>query len=323
MNAPLLAVRNLEKRFDIRKGVIPRTVGHVHAVQDVSFTLNSHEVLGIVGESGSGKTTIGRSILRLTEPSGGEIVFNGQDVMKFSARELRAYRRAAQIIFQDPYGALNPTMTIEDILAEPLIVQGLVKGRAQRRERVAGLLNMVGLTTEFMTRKPSELSGGQRQRIVIARALGVAPQFVVADEPVSALDVSVQAQILNLLKDLQKELGLTYLFISHNLAVVDYMADRIAVMFRGRIVEIAPREIILRDPVHPYTRSLLAAVPFPDLDRPLDFAALEAEGPSSKRDWGEQFTETDDAEHLSYADLGGGHFVRARKGVDIQELRKW
>ena len=260
MNAPLLAVRNLEKRFDIRKGVIPRTVGHVHAVQDVSFTLNSHEVLGIVGESGSGKTTIGRSILRLTEPSGGEIVFNGQDVMKFSARELRAYRRAAQIIFQDPYGALNPTMTIEDILAEPLIVQGLVKGRAQRRERVAGLLNMVGLTTEFMTRKPSELSGGQRQRIVIARALGVAPQFVVADEPVSALDVSVQAQIISLLGDLKRRLGLSMIFISHNLAIVEYFADRIAVVYLGKIMEIGTAAEVCGSPKHPYTIALLSAV---------------------------------------------------------------
>ena len=260
MNAPLLSVKNLEKKFDIRKGVIPRTVGHVHAVQDVSFTLNSHEVLGIVGESGSGKTTIGRSILRLTEPSGGEIVFNGEDVTKFTARQLREYRRSAQIVFQDPYGALNPTMTIEEILAEPLIVQGIAKSREERRDRVAALLNMVGLTTDYMTRKPTALSGGQRQRIVIARALAVAPKLVVADEPVSALDVSVQAQIIALLRDLKDRLGLSMIFISHNLAVVEYFADRIAVVYLGKIMEIGTAAEVCGAPKHPYTIALLSAV---------------------------------------------------------------
>jgi oligopeptide/dipeptide ABC transporter ATP-binding protein len=260
MNAPLLSVKNLEKKFDIRKGVIPRAVGHVHAVQDVSFTLNSHEVLGIVGESGSGKTTIGRSILRLTEPSGGQIVFDGQDVTKFTAKQLRKYRRSAQIVFQDPYGALNPTMTIEEILAEPLIVQGIAKSREERRERVAALLNMVGLTTDYMTRKPTALSGGQRQRIVIARALAVAPKLVVADEPVSALDVSVQAQIIALLRDLKQRLGLSMIFISHNLAVVEYFADRIAVVYLGKIMEIGTAAEVCGAPKHPYTIALLSAV---------------------------------------------------------------
>ena len=260
MNSPLLAVRNLQKRFDIRRGIIPRTVGHVHAVQNVSFTLRSHEVLGIVGESGSGKTTIGRSILRLTEPSGGEIIFNGRDVTKLSRRELRAYRRSAQFIFQDPYGALNPTMTIEEILTEPLIIQRLAKTRDERRIRVGELLDMVGLSADYMTRKPSELSGGQRQRIVIARALAVAPQFVVADEPVSALDVSVQAQIIALLKDLKQRLGLAMIFISHNLAVVEYLADRIAVVYLGKIMEVGTSAEICGSPKHPYTIALLSAV---------------------------------------------------------------
>jgi oligopeptide/dipeptide ABC transporter ATP-binding protein len=264
MSSPLLDVKNLQKRFDIRRGLIPRAVGHVHAVQDVSFSLSSHEVLGIVGESGSGKTTIGRSVLRLTEPSDGEIIFNGKDVTKFSGSELRQYRRNAQIIFQDPYAALNPTMTIEEILSEPLIVQNLIKDRQKRKERVAELLDMVGLSADYMTRLPNELSGGQRQRVVIARALAVEPQFVVADEPVSALDVSVQAQIIALLKDLKQRLGLSMIFISHNLAVVEYLADRIAVVYLGRIMEIGTAAEVCGSPKHPYTIALLSAVLDPD-----------------------------------------------------------
>ena len=260
MNSPLLDVKNLQKRFPIRRGLIPRAVGHVHAVDNVSFTLSSHEVLGIVGESGSGKTTIGRSVLRLTEPSGGEIIFNGKDVAKFSNPELRDYRRSAQIIFQDPYAALNPMMTIEEVLSEPLIVQRLISDGAARKRRVAELLDMVGLSAEYMKRKPNELSGGQRQRIVIARALAVGPQFVVADEPVSALDVSVQAQIIALLKDLKQRLGLSMIFISHNLAVVEYLADRIAVVYLGKIMEIGTAAEVCATPKHPYTIALLSAV---------------------------------------------------------------
>jgi len=260
MNSPLLDVKNLQKKFEIRRGLIPRAVGHVHAVQNVSFTLRSHEVLGIVGESGSGKTTIGRSVLRLTEPSGGEIIFNGKDVAKFSSRELRNYRRSAQIIFQDPYAALNPMMTIEEVLSEPLIVQQLISGGETRKRRVGELLDMVGLSAGYMTRKPNELSGGQRQRVVIARALAVEPKFVVADEPVSALDVSVQAQIIALLKDLKQRLGLAMIFISHNLAVVEYLADRIAVVYLGKIVEIGTSAEICGSPKHPYTIALLSAV---------------------------------------------------------------
>jgi len=212
-------------------------------------------------------------------------------------------------------------MTIRNILSEPLEIHGH-GDRAERKEKVKALMQAIGLDKHYLSRYPHSFSGGQRQRIGIARALALGPKLLILDEPVSALDVSVQAQILNLLKDLQKELGLTYLFISHNLAVVDYMADRIAVMARGRIVEIAPREIILRDPVHPYTRSLLAAVPFPDLDRPLDFSAVNSEGPAARQKWGPQFSEGGDAD-LAYADLGGGHFVRARRGADVEELRTW
>jgi ABC-type oligopeptide transport system ATPase subunit len=228
MVTPLLEVKNLRKWFDIRKGIIPKPVAHVRAVEDVSFSLRSHEVLGIAGESGSGKTTLGRAVLRLVEPSSGEILFNGRDIVKFDRRELHAFRRQAQIIFQDPFASLNPRMTIEQILSEPLIVQKTGRTRRERKQRAAELLEMVALTPEYLSRKPHELSGGQRQRIVIARALAVNPQLVVADEPVSALDVSIQAQIITLLKDLKKRLGLSILFISHDLAVMEDLSDRLS-----------------------------------------------------------------------------------------------
>jgi len=232
-------------------------------------------------------------------------------------------RTKIQMVFQDPVSSLSPRMTVRNILSEPLEIHD--RGDSDEHKRkVEGLMAAIGLDKRYLSRYPHSFSGGQRQRIGIARALALGPKLIILDEPVSALDVSVQAQILNLLKDLQKELGLTYLFISHNLAVVDYMADRIAVMCKGRIVEIAPREIILRDPVHPYTKSLLAAVPFPDLDRPLDFKALRENGAADKQNWGVTFTaEHDDAAELAYADLGDGHLVRARKGADAKELRGW
>ncbi len=227
------------------------------------------------------------------------------------------------MVFQDPVSSLSPRMTVRNILSEPLEIHDRGDS-AERKHKVEALMGAIGLDRRYLNRYPHSFSGGQRQRIGIARALALGPKLIILDEPVSALDVSVQAQILNLLKDLQKELGLTYLFISHNLAVVDYMADRIAVMCKGRIVEIAPREIILRDPVHPYTKSLLAAVPFPDLDRPLDFEALRKSGAADKQNWGITFTaEHDDASELDYADLGNGHLVRARKGADAKELRAW
>lgn len=264
MDTPLLEVRALRKWFPIHKGLMHRTVRHVRAVEDVSFTLNSHEVLGIAGESGSGKTTLGRAVLRLVEPTGGEVLFNGRDVTKFDRRTLHAFRRDAQLIFQDPYAALNPRMNVEQILAEPLIVQATGRNRRERRERAAELLEMVALTADYLTRKPHELSGGQRQRIVIARALAVKPQLVVADEPVSALDVSIQAQIIALLKDLRKRLGLSILFISHDLAVMEDLSDRIAIFYLGRLMEIGPAATICSTPHHPYARALLSAVPDPD-----------------------------------------------------------
>lgn len=259
--APLLDVRNLRKWFEIKRGLIPKVVGNVKAVDNVSLTVRRHEVLGIAGESGSGKTTIGRSILRLIEPSSGEILFDGQDIMKLSSEKLRLFRRKAQIVFQDPFASLNPRMTIENILAEPLRIQGLASNRQQRRDRAAELLEMVAMSASYLERKPHELSGGQRQRIGIARALAVEPEFIVADEPVSALDVSIQAQIINLLVDLKDRLGLSLLFISHDIAVMEYLSDRIAVVYLGKVMEIAPTAELCVAPKHPYTEALLSAVP--------------------------------------------------------------
>jgi oligopeptide/dipeptide ABC transporter ATP-binding protein len=279
METPLLEVKNLRKWFDIRKGIIPKPVAHVRAVEDVSFSLRSHEVLGIAGESGSGKTTLGRAVLRLVEPSSGEILFNGQDIVKFDRRQLHAFRRRAQIIFQDPFASLNPRMTIEQILSEPLIVQKTGRTRRERKQRAGELLEMVALTPDYLTRKPHELSGGQRQRIVIARALAVNPQLVVADEPVSALDVSIQAQIITLLKDLKQRLGLSILFISHDLAVMEDISDRIAIVYLGRMMEIGPSDVICSSPHHPYARALLSAVPNPDPGAKRERIILEGDLP--------------------------------------------
>lgn len=260
---PLLDVRHLQKHFPIRGGLLSREIGRVKAVNDVSFKLAKGEVVGLVGESGSGKTTAGRAILRLIEPSGGEVLFNGTDITKLGKQQLREYRRQMQIIFQDPFASLNPRMTVSDIIGEALEIHGLYPG-AQRTERIANLLSKVGLRPEHMRRYPHEFSGGQRQRIGIARALAVDPSFIVADEPVSALDVSIQAQVVNLLQDLQEELGLTVLFIAHDLAVVEYICDRIIVMYLGRVMEIAPSRQLNRNPKHPYTEALLSAAPVPD-----------------------------------------------------------
>ncbi|ARO32870.1 oligopeptide ABC transporter ATP-binding protein (plasmid) [Rhizobium sp. NXC14] len=323
----LLSVSNLSKTYKTRKrsflGKHEATV--LRAVDDVSFDIRRGECLGLVGESGCGKTTVSKILMRAITPDSGAVVFNdGKDVidlLSVRGEALQDMRTKIQMVFQDPVSSLSPRMTVRNILSEPLEIHD--RGDSDERKRkVEGLMAAIGLDKRYLSRYPHSFSGGQRQRIGIARALALGPKLVILDEPVSALDVSVQAQILNLLKDLQKELGLTYLFISHNLAVVDYMADRIAVMCKGRIVEIAPREIILRDPVHPYTKSLLAAVPFPDLDRPLDFQALRENGAADKQNWGKTFTaEHDDAAELAYADLGDGHLVRARKGADIRELR--
>lgn len=259
----LLDVDGLKTWFPVRRGVIPRTVANVKAVDGVSFTVAPHEVLGVAGESGSGKTTIGRSVLRLIEPTEGRVRFDGTDITQLDAAALRRFRRRAQIVFQDPYASLNPKMTVEQVLAEPLRIQGLCRTVRQRRDRVVELLETVTLSSEFLKRSPRDLSGGQRQRIGIARALAVEPEFIVADEPVSALDVSIQAQIINLLKDLKRRLGLSLLFISHDIAVMEYLSDRIAVVYLGKIMEIGPTAAICGSPRHPYTRALLSAVPNP------------------------------------------------------------
>ncbi|MDE2889469.1 MAG: ATP-binding cassette domain-containing protein [Gemmatimonadota bacterium] len=263
MSRPLLEVHGLKKYFPITRGVFSRTVGYVKAVDGVSFTMQMGETLGLVGESGCGKTTAGRSILRLIEATAGRVLFNGTDVFGLKSSELRAVRRRMQIIFQDPYSSLNPRMTVGGMLSEALKIHKLTDG-SDTRERVAELLETVGLRPEYARRYPHEFSGGQRQRIGISRALAVNPDFIVADEPVSALDVSIQAQIINLLQDLQSRFGLTFLFVAHDLSVVKHISNRIAVMYLGRIVEIAESSTLCGNPQHPYTRALLSAVPEPD-----------------------------------------------------------
>jgi oligopeptide transport system ATP-binding protein len=258
---PLLEVQNLKTYFPIRTGVFRRHTDDVKAVDDVSFTVEEGTTVGLVGESGSGKSTIGKTILKLVPATGGRVLFDGQDILPMSEDEFRPLRREMQMIFQDPFGSLNPRHTIHQIVAEALEIHFPAMSRSQRQERVAELLRQVGLKPEMMERYPHEFSGGQRQRIGIARALAVKPKFIVCDEPVSALDVSVQAQIVNLLQDLQAELGLTYLFIAHDLAVVEHISDHVLVMYRGEIVESASADAIYQNPQHEYTRKLLAAVP--------------------------------------------------------------
>jgi oligopeptide transport system ATP-binding protein len=264
MNAPLLRVQNLVKHFPIKGGLLGRTVDHVHAVDGVSFDLAAGETLGVVGESGCGKSTTGRCILRLIEPSSGEVWFNGQNVTTANKTELRALARDMQIIFQDPYASLNPRMTVGAIVGEALTIHKLAKTAREHEERVVQLLETVGLNADHMRRYPHEFSGGQRQRIGIARALAVSPKLIVCDEAVSALDVSIQAQVINLLEDLREQFKLTYIFIAHDLSVVEHISHRVAVMYLGRIVEIAPAKALYTEPRHPYTEALLAAVPIPD-----------------------------------------------------------
>ena len=277
---PILEVRGLRKWFDASEGPFGRARLHIRAVEDVSFQVREGETVGLVGESGSGKTTVGRCILRLLDPTAGEILFEGRDIAPLPERALRPFRRQAQPIFQDPFASLNPRMLSGDTIAEPLIVHGLAGGRAERSARVAELMGLVGLPPEFMRRYPHEFSGGQRQRIGIARALAVEPKFIVADEPVSALDVSIQAQIVNLLRDLKRRLKLTMLFIAHDLAVVEYLSDRIVVIYLGRIMEIGPSRELCARPKHPYTEALLSAVPMVDPERKSKRIVLKGDIPS-------------------------------------------
>ena len=275
----LLEIRDLKKYFPVGDGLFSRKKGNVKAVDGVNLTINEGETLGLVGESGCGKSTLGRTILRLIEPTSGEVIFHDKNLLALSARELREMRREMQIIFQDPYASLNPRMRVGDIIGEGLEIHKLARGRA-KRDRIMELLHQVGLREDHYPRYPHEFSGGQRQRIGIARALAVNPKFIVCDEPVSSLDVSIQAQIINLLQELQEKMHLTYLFISHDLRVVEHISHRVAIMYLGKVVEIAAGETIYRDAKHPYTRALLSAVPMPETSRKKERIVLEGDVPS-------------------------------------------
>jgi peptide/nickel transport system ATP-binding protein len=322
-DAPLLACENLSRSFQIRKGsfLFAKEAARHVAVDGVSLAVERGECLGLVGESGCGKTTLSKVLLRALTPDKGRVLFNDRgkvvDVADLEGDALTAYRRRVQFIFQDPFGSLNPRMTVFDIIAEPLIIHGIGNDET-RRGMVRELMTLVGLDARHLNRYPHSFSGGQRQRIGIARALALRPDLVICDEPVSALDVSIQAQILNLLIDLKQQLGLTYLFISHNLAVVDYIADRIAVMCAGRIVELAPKKALFRNPMHPYTRALLAAVPAPELEHRLDFSALMEGKASNPAAWPAPFTR-DRTHRPDLIEVGHGHFVQAAYNPALSE----
>lgn len=259
MSKVMLEVNNLQKRFKVKKGML-------HAVDDVTFRINEGETVGVVGESGCGKSTLGRSLLRLVEPTGGQVLFNGKDITKLNQNELRKTRQEMQIIFQDPFSSLDPRMSVSELIAEPLRLNKLCKSKEEMNERVKKYMELSGLAERLVNTYPHELDGGRRQRIGIARALILEPKFIVCDEPVSALDVSIQAQILNLLQDLQKEMGLTYMFITHDLSVVKHISNDIMVMYLGKIVEKAPVDVLFQNPMHPYTKALLSAIPVPDYE---------------------------------------------------------
>jgi peptide/nickel transport system ATP-binding protein len=320
---PMLEVRHLYKSYAIKKsGILAGEEAKVLAVDDVSFHIERGECLGLVGESGCGKTTTSKVLMRALGPDSGEVLFNDRgnqvDVLSLKGKELFNYRRKVQFMFQDPFGSLNPRMTVLDIISEPLVIHK-IGTKEERIERVRELMKLVGLDVRFLRRYPHSFSGGQRQRIGIARALALQPELLICDEPVSALDVSIQAQVLNLLKDLKQELGLTYLFVSHNLAVIDYMADRIAVMCQGRLVETAERAELFDNPVHPYTQALLKAVPKPDPEDRLDLTALMEGKASIPSEWPAPFT-IDGSQQLNLIDIGNGHLVRAAPDAGLGEV---
>ena len=327
----LLEVRDLKMYFPITRGIVfQRQIGAVKAVDGISMAIKRGETLGLVGESGCGKSTAGRAILQLYKPTAGEVLFNGRDLTKLSGTEMRRTRRDVQMIFQDPYASLNPRMTVGDIIGEPIRVHKLRSGTKAVRERVQELLQLVGLNPYFVNRYPHEFSGGQRQRIGIARALAVEPDFVVCDEPVSALDVSIQAQVINLLEELQDQLGLTYLFIAHGLSVVKHISDRVAVMYLGRIVELADSVELYREPLHPYTQALLSAVPIPDpvIEKKRQRIILQGDVPSPiNPPPGCRFhtrcpiaIDKCRVEDPPFIDYGGGHFAACWRAREVNEL---
>ncbi|MCR3921283.1 MAG: dipeptide ABC transporter ATP-binding protein [Firmicutes bacterium] len=315
-NVPLLEVKNLRKYFPIYKGVFAKAVGQVKAVDDVSFSVTKGQTLGIVGESGCGKSTTGRTLLRLVEPTAGVALFEGKDIFALGAKEMRALRRDAQIVFQDPFASLNPRKTVRDIINEPLQIHQVSKGK-ERQKRILELLDVVGLSSSHLRRYPHEFSGGQRQRIGVARALALNPKLIILDEPVSALDVSIQSQIINLLETLQHEFQLTYIFIAHDLAVVRHISDTVAVMYLGRIVETAPADQLFSQPSHPYTQALLSATPEADPDLERNRIVLTGDVPSPLDiPTGCRFhtrcpekTDLCTKKDIHLFDQGGGHFV--------------